>query len=47
VAGLVVVNAIEGGIDETNAVKVFLEVLGANFVINTGIGIGSRLKKPK
>lgn len=44
VSGLVAVNAIEGGIDESNAIKVFLEVLGANFVIHTGIAIGSRLQ---
>lgn len=44
VSGLVAVNAIEGGIDESNALKVFLEVLGVNFVIHTGIAIGGRLQ---
>lgn len=47
VTGLTAVNAIEGGIDETNIVKVFLEVLGLNFIAHTGINIAGRLQKNK
>lgn len=44
VTGLVAVNAIEGGVDESNIIKVFVEVLGLNFVAHTGISIAGRLK---
>ena len=47
ISGLVAVNALEGGVDESNAVKVFLEILGVNFVQHTGISIASRLKTKK
>ena len=44
VTGLAAVNAIEGGVGESNIIKVFLEVLGLNFIAHTGISIAGRLK---
>lgn len=44
ISGLVAVTALEGGVDESNILKVFVEVLGINFVMHTGIQIGGRLQ---
>ena len=47
ISGLVAVNALEGGVNENNVVKVFLEILGINFIQHTGIDIAGRLKNKK
>lgn len=44
VSGLVVVNAVSGGVNEGNVLEVFLAILGTNFITHTGISVGGRLQ---
>ena len=43
----IVIDAIEGGIDETNLLKVVIEIAGLSFFANKGIKAGALLQAKK